>query len=266
MRNWLLVFLLVFLAGCSSGGDVSDVSDLSDLADVSDVTRVTFDKSPRVNSEASVEVRVTPLDLGSGDWTFTVGLTTHSGDLGEDMMETAVLRTNEGKEFRPTSWEGSPPGGHHREGVLSFGNPGVYVSEVIVEIREVGGVEAREFRWGEIAKKESDVLGSGAVSLGGSDEEPEPAEVSVNVIAKQWSFEPSEIRVKKGQGVILMVKSVDVTHGFVISDFGVQKTLKAGEIAEVRFTADRVGTFSFSCNVYCGAGHGGMQGVLVVEE
>ncbi len=83
--------------------------------------------------------------------------------------------------------------------------------------------------------------------------------------AKQWAFEPSEIRVTKGDTVKLKIKSVDVEHGFKLPDFGVDANLQPGQEVTVQFTADKAGTFTFSCNVFCGSGHSEMEGTLIVE-
>ena len=85
------------------------------------------------------------------------------------------------------------------------------------------------------------------------------------VTAKQWSFDPAEIRVKQGDKVKLTITSVDVTHGFAIPDFKVNQRLEPGKTETVEFTADKKGTFSFFCNVQCGSGHGSMRGKLIVE-
>ncbi len=86
------------------------------------------------------------------------------------------------------------------------------------------------------------------------------------ITAKQWSFSPSEIRVKKGDTVVLKLKSTDVMHGFSLPDFGINQPLKPGETVTVQFVANKVGTFKFICNVPCGVGHIGMTGTIVVEE
>ena len=52
---------------------------------------------------------------------------------------------------------------------------------------------------------------------------------SFDLTAKKWAFEPSTITVNKGDKVKLSIKSVDVTHGFSVPDFGVNQTLKPGE-------------------------------------
>lgn len=133
-----VVSMGVLLAGCSSASGLKEEREEADQVPAYET---------RLSSEAGVEVEVTPLSIGSGSWTFEVGLSTHSVDLAEDLMKVSVLRTDAGKELSPVSWDGSPPGGHHREGVLTFENPGDGVEGVALEIREVGGVEVRSFEW-----------------------------------------------------------------------------------------------------------------------
>lgn len=84
--------------------------------------------------------------------------------------------------------------------------------------------------------------------------------------AKQWEFNPSTITVSQGDKVKLNINSIDVDHGFAISEFGVNETLSSGQTTTVEFTADKVGTYTFFCSVQCGAGHSNMQGQLEVEE
>lgn len=88
----------------------------------------------------------------------------------------------------------------------------------------------------------------------------------IKVEASQWSFNPSTIKVKKGEKVKLIVTSRDVNHGFSIQEFNVDLKLKKGETSAVEFTADKTGTFRFYCSVFCGSGHKDMEGTLIVEE
>ena len=85
------------------------------------------------------------------------------------------------------------------------------------------------------------------------------------ITLKQWSFSPSVIRVKKDDMITLKLRSVDVTHGLALLDFNIQTNIKAGETKTVEFKADKTGSFDFVCSVYCGVGHGGMAGKLIVE-
>ena len=86
------------------------------------------------------------------------------------------------------------------------------------------------------------------------------------IIAKNWDFEPSTITVKKGDKVKIMVKSIDVPHGLALLAFNVNVYLDPGKEQTVEFTADKVGTFTFFCNVFCGSGHSAMRGKLIVTE
>jgi cytochrome c oxidase subunit 2 len=102
--------------------------------------------------------------------------------------------------------------------------------------------------------------------------EPEPAPQqpvaqvrTFNITAKQWDFSPSTITVSQGDTVRLNVTSTDVAHGIAISAFGVNERLEPGKTTAIEFIADKKGTFTFFCSVFCGSGHGSMKGTLIVE-
>ena len=102
-------------------------------------------------------------------------------------------------------------------------------------------------------------------------QEPVPAKPTAPVTrekamtAKRWEFSPSTVTVAKGQRVVLTITSSDVTHGFSLPDFGVTAKLVAGQETRVEFTPDKTGSFTFSCNEFCGTGHGSMRGTLIVQ-
>lgn len=83
--------------------------------------------------------------------------------------------------------------------------------------------------------------------------------------AKNWEFNPVEIKVNQGDTVKLTIKSTDVDHGFALPDFNVKVDLKPNQEQTVEFVADKKGEFSFFCNVFCGEGHRNMKGKLIVE-
>lgn len=87
----------------------------------------------------------------------------------------------------------------------------------------------------------------------------------ISMTAKQWEFIPSEVRVKQGETVRLKIKSVDVAHGFSLPDFNIDQQLEPGQETTVEFVANKKGSFTFMCSVFCGQGHNGMKGTLVVE-
>lgn len=87
----------------------------------------------------------------------------------------------------------------------------------------------------------------------------------VDMVAKQFEFTPTEIKVKKGDTVKLKMRAVDVVHGFALPEFGVNEVLPPDEIVEVEFLADIKGEFPYQCSVFCGEGEENMKGKLIVE-
>jgi cytochrome c oxidase subunit 2 len=88
----------------------------------------------------------------------------------------------------------------------------------------------------------------------------------IEVTAGRFSFEPSEITVKKGDPVTITVRSKDVTHGLVIEDLGVRTEVKKGQAEDVTLTAEKTGTFQGKCAHFCGKGHGSMTFTVHVVE
>ncbi len=89
----------------------------------------------------------------------------------------------------------------------------------------------------------------------------------ISLSQKNGPIERPVIEVSKGDLVVLKLKSSDVVHGFSLKDFGVFVTdgIQPGKVTLVSFRADKVGTFTFSCNAICGDNHENMQGTLVVK-
>jgi hypothetical protein len=72
---------------------------------------------------------------------------TPSQDLGDDLVKSAVLVDGEGRQYKPTAWEGAAPGGHHREGVLRFNPVSPPPQAIELQIRRPGEARTRVFRW-----------------------------------------------------------------------------------------------------------------------
>lgn len=101
------------------------------------------------NSGNGVTIAVTPGNLSANAevWDFAVVLDTHSQDLSDDLVESAVLLDGKGRERRPLAWEGAGPGGHHRKGILKFGALVPRPQAVELRISRQGEPRPRAFRW-----------------------------------------------------------------------------------------------------------------------
>jgi cytochrome c oxidase subunit 2 len=88
----------------------------------------------------------------------------------------------------------------------------------------------------------------------------------IPVTVKRFEYSTHEIRLKKGVPVVLEITSLDVPHGFNLPDLGVRADVVPGKPARVRLVPDKVGAFTFRCDVFCGSGHEDLDGTVVVSE
>ena len=88
----------------------------------------------------------------------------------------------------------------------------------------------------------------------------------IELTARKFEFGAKEIRVKKGQPVTLVLRAQDFAHGFNLPDFNIRADFVPGKTVELTFTPERAGNFIFLCDIFCGEGHGFMNGMLIVTE
>ncbi len=88
----------------------------------------------------------------------------------------------------------------------------------------------------------------------------------IEVAAKRFEFSPSEITLKKGEPVVLVIKSADVAHGLRFKELGIDAKVNKGQTSDVAFTPAMTGTFVGHCSVFCGPGHGEMILTLHIVE
>ena len=110
---------------------------------------------------------------------------------------------------------------------------------------------------------------------------PRPQERTFTVTAHKYAYEPSVLRVNRGDTVHIRLVAKDVTHGFYVEgydldakarpddpDFWVRHPSKGKDyeqVQEISFVANRSGKFRYRCSMTCGYMHPFMQGELVVS-
>ncbi|OGA36592.1 MAG: hypothetical protein A3F75_07695 [Betaproteobacteria bacterium RIFCSPLOWO2_12_FULL_64_23] len=105
--------------------------------------------APQSSQAEGVGVNVKPTDVSANaaTWKFQVTLTTHSGDLGDDLARSAILVDAAGKPQPALGWDGDPPGGHHRKGVLRFKALSPRPDTLELRIPRAGEAAPRKFSW-----------------------------------------------------------------------------------------------------------------------
>lgn len=96
-------------------------------------------------------------------------------------------------------------------------------------------------------------------------DEEQPTKL-IKMQARNWFWDPEQVRVKKGTRVVLVIESFDAPHAFQLKALGVKVNLPQDEKTRVEFVADEVGEFSWRCSRPCGNGCPKMRGKLIVTE
>jgi len=93
-----------------------------------------------------------------------------------------------------------------------------------------------------------------------------PTPRRIEIVASKFSYVPNHITLKKGEPVILVLSSADVTHGLKVKELGFNVEIKKGHDTEVPLTPSSVGHFVGKCSHFCGMGHGSMTLDVDVTE
>jgi len=93
-----------------------------------------------------------------------------------------------------------------------------------------------------------------------------PAEQVIKIGSKKFEFIPNQLTLKKGVPVILQFTTQDVMMGFNVPELGLRTDIIPGQVRELHVAPNKIGNFAFVCDVFCGAGHEDMNGMLTVVE
>jgi cytochrome c oxidase subunit II len=119
-------------------------------------------------------------------------------------------------------------------------------------------------------KKEMIASGIGASPAS----EGKEAAVNVNVTGLQyaWIFNYPDTNVTSGelhipvnQEVKLIMKANDVIHALWIPQLRLKQDIIPGEITQLRFTSNKIGTYPVRCAELCGGYHGSMVTNMIVQ-
>jgi hypothetical protein len=139
----MIVSLSFFLSPSKATDSIMPADDSVMFEEV-----VKLDLPAKVNSENFVSIEVKPEDFSPGKSVkFDVSMNTHRGSLDFDLAEISLLEDDKGNVYKPLSWEGSSPGGHHRNGTLTFPELKEKSRSIKLTIRDVYDVPERIFEW-----------------------------------------------------------------------------------------------------------------------
>jgi cytochrome c oxidase subunit 2 len=153
--------------------------------------------------------------------------------------------------------------GHHSVEIASLPNSDISAPLLLADADAEAVVET--------AKKTRPDYG-----LGASPQTAENApDVVVNVMGLQyaWLFNypgsgvtSGELHIPAGKDVQLNIEAQDVIHSFWLPQFRIKQDALPGQMAQLRFTATKTGTYPIVCAELCGAYHGAMRSQVIIHE
>lgn len=110
-------------------------------------------------------------------------------------------------------------------------------------------------------------LGCLALATCSCAKKPQPPQTAIHlqVTMRKFQIDPSMIRVKQGENVLLEVSTKDVEHGFEVEDMGIDEPIQPGKPVQIPLDTSKKGEFRVACSIVCGAGHEDMTAAIVVE-
>ncbi|TMH29315.1 MAG: cytochrome c oxidase subunit II [Betaproteobacteria bacterium] len=105
----------------------------------------------------------------------------------------------------------------------------------------------------------------GLAAIGAVGAATQPKEKVIKILARKFTYSPNHLDLKLGVPVILEFTTADVLMGFNAPDFQVRADIMPGKVEQVRLVPDKVGNFSFLCDIFCGSGHESMNGTITVS-
>lgn len=149
VRNVAIVasLIIVSLAFITAGPLPTGLA-LGSISSDSSTAKSTMGLPAIIKDENRVSFEVTPIEFNfDNPVRFDVAINTHQGSLDFDLTEISIMEDGAGNEYLPLSWDGSPSGGHHRYGVLTFPELDEDTNRIRLVIKGVYDVAERIFIW-----------------------------------------------------------------------------------------------------------------------
>ena len=93
----------------------------------------------------------------------------------------------------------------------------------------------------------------------------QPAPRVIPIVARRFVFLPAQIHVRLGESVVLEFSEPEVVMGFYAPALKLRTVIVPGQTTRLAWQAEQPRRFDFLCDIFCGDGHEGMAGQLIVD-
>jgi len=101
-----------------------------------------------IDRQAGIRVSALPISLSRGKQVrIRVWISDRSGEMNQDLLKTSTLVDEQGKEYQLISSTQLNSGGSQYVGELLFQSTNIDAKMIKLQIKAVGGVETRVFKW-----------------------------------------------------------------------------------------------------------------------
>ena len=87
----------------------------------------------------------------------------------------------------------------------------------------------------------------------------------MSITAKNYSFSPSVVHLKKGDTVHFHLRASQGVHGLNVPEVGIKSAVLTSKELTITAVPKKAGTFLTHCTVVCGPGHPNMKMTFIVE-
>jgi len=108
------------------------------------------------------------------------------------------------------------------------------------------------------------ILVAAALCSGDAPVAQEQARHEISLNARRYEFSQPRIEVAANDVVKITLVAEDIPHTFTIDEYRISKRAAPGRPVTFEFRADKVGTFTFYCDLTIEDGCRDMRGTLVV--
>ncbi|HWQ08470.1 MAG TPA: cupredoxin domain-containing protein [Holophaga sp.] len=88
---------------------------------------------------------------------------------------------------------------------------------------------------------------------------------TIPIVSRQYGYTPSEVHLRRGETVTLSLTTEDVAHGLKLKELQLDAPIAPGKTTTVTLTPQAAGTYTATCNKFCGTGHSSMKMTFIVE-
>jgi len=93
-----------------------------------------------------------------------------------------------------------------------------------------------------------------------------PPGSDIYLLARNYDWGKFILELEKGKPYRLHLASMDMRHAIVVHEMKLMNRIKPDEFKIIEFTPGKAGRFKLICGEWCGTGHSGMVGTIIVTE